>query len=137
MMKANWSILIVGSFLVLLVYVALMNVAEAATFQAGVDTEKTVSCTNATERADGSTLAVSDIDRVEIVISQGTDAYTVVMTGGCTPMMFDLTTLAPGDWDQVGITVDTGGRVSAVSPSTPFTLLAPIIAIPNPPVVLP
>ena len=99
--------------------------------------EKQVRCDNPTTRTDGTSLPVSEIDRVEIFIGQ-TDQdintpHKVTMVGGCTDTPFDLTQLQEGQWYQYGIAVDTAGRISSLSATLPFmyTRMAP-----NPPTML-
>lgn len=109
---------------------------QATDYIIGIDTSKMVTCTNATMRADGSPLAVSDIERVEIDITNETLTYTITMMGGCQPMSFALTQLSPGTWNQVGRTYDTDGRESVDSAPVPFGYVKST-ALPNPPIVTP
>ena len=85
---------------------------------------KTVNCTDATERSDGTSLAPDEIDRVELYVRTtptGSPEHTVIMEGGCRAMTLDLTLLAEGQKYLDGATVDTAGRVSVLSvPQSPF-----------------
>ena len=121
-------------YLMLLMLVAV-NV-QAKDFIIGIDTSKMVTCTNATTRVDGSPLAVSDIERVEVDITNETLTYTITMMGGCQPMSFDLTQLSPGTWNHIGRTYDTDGRESVGSAPVPFGYVKST-ALPNPPIVTP
>lgn len=121
----------------LLLILALVGLpVQAATYQLGVDTVKPITCTNPTQRTDGTSLPASDIKEVRITVAGTGYTKTITMPGGCTRVDLDITTLSAGTYQMVGVTEDTGGRVSAVSPAVPFTLLAPI-APPKPPVILP
>ena len=105
-------------------FLLMFSVAAMAEGTTYTGTEKPVTCTNAIARTDGTPLAASEIDRVEIHISP-TDLdlnppYTVVMAGGCTDSVLDLTPLSEGQYYQYGVTYDTAGRVSALSASLPF-----------------
>ena len=99
--------------------------------------EKPVKCISATTRVDGTKMSASEVDRVEIYISS-TDLdlnppYTVTMSGGCVDSVFDLTPLSEGQYYTYGVTYDTAGRVSALSPSIPFTRS---LLNPGPPVMV-
>lgn len=121
--------------MVFIILCILVTQAHAKDFIIGLDTTKTVNCTNATTRTDGSPLAASDIERVEFDITNGTDTYTIPMIGGCQPLSFDLTTLTAGTWDQVGRTYDADGRESVNSAAVPFGYVEST-ADPDPPVIL-
>lgn len=110
----------------------------AVNYQLGVDTSKPVSCTNATERTDGTPLPAGEIADAAIRIT-GPDSYqnTLVMVGGCKTVSLPLDGLAPGDYTMIGTHTDTGGRMSIDSIPVNFTLLPPIPANPNPPTVNP
>ena len=109
-------------FIALLLAVA--SQAHAASYQKGVDDTKPSTCTNAIEREDGSALPASQIDRVELVVSQGgTPVHTIIHMGGCKAgVTMDLTALPVGTYDQTGITYDTGGLNSKPSANVPFDL---------------
>ena len=85
---------------------------------------KTVICTDATTREDGSALLPEDIDRVEIYVGNepgtGQPEVTILMSGGCAPASLDLSRLTEGQKYQYGVTFDTAGRVSVASDSLPF-----------------
>jgi hypothetical protein len=133
------KIVIISIALLAIVWIGAMLVgnAEAASYQLGVDTVKTVNCTNATQRTDGTALPLTDIAEVAVKIT-GPSSYTstVTMVGGCAPVDLLLAGLSAGTYVMTGTTKDTGGRVSASSAPVNFTLLA-AIAAPNPPVILP
>jgi hypothetical protein len=110
-------------YLVMLLMTCVFNLAQAeGTVYTGA--EKIVKCDNATARTDGTPLAIAEIDRVEIYISQtdldSNPPNTVIMAGGCVDTPFDLTVLPEGQHYMYGVTYDTAGRVSAYSASLPF-----------------
>jgi hypothetical protein len=118
-------------YLVMLLMTCVFNLAQAeGTVYTGA--EKIVKCDNATARTDGAPLAIAEIDRVEIYISQtdldSNPPNTVIMAGGCTDTPFDLSPLPEGQYYMYGVTFDTAGRVSDYSPSLPFmrSLMPPL-----------
>jgi len=117
----------------LLLLVSMGVWAEGMVYEGGT---KTVHCTDATERTDGTPLLPEEIERVEIYVrtedGAGTVEATILMPGGCRPMSLDLSNLTEGQKYQDGVTYDTAGRVSAHSVSLPFEYLK---APPGPPVM--
>lgn len=125
-----------GTAVVTILAAMYFSTAHAATYQLGVDTVKPINCTNPTKRADNTTLPPADIAEVRITVTGPSFNQVVAMPGGCKATDLPLAGLSAGTYSMVGVTEDTGGRVSASSPAVPFTLL-PVIAAPMAPVVLP
>ena len=118
----------------LLAFASLNAKAEGTVYSGN---EKQIRCTNPDTRTDGTPLPVSEIDRIEIFISQ-TDQdintpHKVVMPGGCVDTPFDLTQLQEGEWYQYGVAVDTAGRISSLSATLPFEYQK---SAPRPPVMV-
>lgn len=145
----------IGLFIILSILLALFFteiVQAAGTQYTGV---KTISCTNATEREDGTALPPAEIERVEIGFTKNADGtgstHFTNMPGGCADKEFDLSLLPSiGQWYEVGWTVacdnadwSTAGCTNELysKPSAPvaFVVLAPAPqpkARPMPPVLL-
>lgn len=122
--------------IIAIVAVASFFITGAAMAEGDVytGTTKTVNCDDATQRSDGTALAASEIDKVEIYVRtapQASPEHTMIMTGGCKAMTLNLTTLAEGQKYMDGSTFDTAGRVSVLSvPQVPFVYQ---LSNPNPP----
>ena len=87
----------------------------------------TADCENATQRVDGSALAITEIATVIYQIipaSGGVPIYEALMQGGCKPTFVDTKSHIPtGDYLLHGITVDTDGQASIQSsPGVPMTV---------------
>ena len=109
--------------------------AQAKTYFIDVDFMMPLNCTNPTERTDGSPLLLSEIDAIQINIYNDMQVHTVYMNGGCAPTQFDLSALTPGTWSKEFMTIDTGGRISAIVQGKSFDYEA-FVAAPNAPVII-
>jgi hypothetical protein len=133
--RCAMALMSLGAILLILAVMYAVVAEAAGVVYSGAS--KAVSCTDATERTDGTSLSASEIDRVEIYVG-ATDGgalheSTMIMSGGCKPMALDLTRLSEGQKYQYGVTYDTAGRVSAHSASLPFIYQ---LSLPNPPVMV-
>jgi hypothetical protein len=93
----------------------------------------TANCTNATQREDGTALALAEIQKVVYQIKSGDSViYEALMMGGCNDMYIDTKQfIPPGEYLLYGFTVDTEGLESALS--DPGVTLTVQKARPKPP----
>ena len=80
----------------------------------------TASCTNATEREDGTPLLASEIQSVwyylDMTYGETANATrSILMSGGCKDTFIDTKQMPVGDYHRYAITVDIDGESSVVS----------------------
>ena len=109
--------------------------AQAKVYFIDVDFMMPLNCTNPTSRVDGTPLLISEIDSIQINVYNDMQIHTVYMNGGCALTDFDLSVLTVGTWNKEFMTIDTGGRVSAIVQGKPFDYEAFVVA-PNPPIII-
>ena len=87
----------------------------------------TASCTNATEREDGTPLLASEIQSVWYYLDMTYGDVTnptksILMSGGCKDTFIDTKQMPVGDYHRYAVTVDTDGESSVISDLLPELL---------------
>ena len=123
-----------GIAVVLFLLVAAASV-QAKVYFIDVDFMMQLDCNNPTSRVDGTPLLLSEIQSIQINVYNDMEIHTAYMEGGCALSNFDLSVLTAGTWNKEFMTIDTGGRVSAIVQGKPFDYET-FVAAPNPPVII-
>ena len=123
------------TFGIAVVLLLLVGAAQAKTYFIDVDFMMKLDCTNPIARVDGTPLLISEIDSIQINVYNDMQIHTVYMNGGCALTDFDLSVLTAGTWNKEFMTIDTGGRVSAIVQGKSFNYEA-FVAAPNPPTII-
>ena len=129
----TWLDTLIVLFLAALVVASLWLTyahAEVPTFTQGEI--KTVTCTPPTSREDGTPLLISEIDHMEVYITQDAANKGEAQIAGLDCRLEVDTSSMVGTWYVIGVTVDTGGLKSVDSEAVPFTVVL-TLSRPRPP----
>ena len=108
---------------------------QAKVYFIDIDFMMQLNCTNPVARVDGTPLLQSEIDAIQVNVYNDMQIHTIYMNGGCALTPFDLSVLTAGTWNKEFMTIDTGGRVSAIVQGKPFEYET-FVAAPNPPTII-
>lgn len=123
LINSLWLATVVG--VIVMLTLVFSNAQAATVIDPRVTPSKTLTCDYPTQRTDGTTITVSEIQRIDFYVSNDAGATwsPAGSNNAACSQVYDMTQIVNGDYQYAARTVDTGDRESVMSVASDVTVL--------------